>query len=481
MNDQNIKFISLGNAAENTPYSQEYLSLLVRKGKLFGKKMGRNWYTTRDAVRRYTEKQLELREQELMHRRMQSGCSPVIELSSAMSAHDNVLQSYPSSVRTDPDNLEMQSAASSHDAAPRRALSEERMPVASVFLTNKRRTIRRVNFSFFRSFFSVRPSTLLIIFLFFFSFFSAGIFTSRVMTTFDDIYSPGSLVRRTTHAASEGLLMTFADLSRFSSVVSSGFKGDYKDFAATIISRISLALSSLPLIAQTDKAADVLAPVSSTAEVGEGIGIPVPVADDDVEEGDIISFSSGAYRLSDQPYDSAMFGVVSLDPALSIGSAPKEGEVPVMSNGRARVRVSSINGVIRSGDYVTTSLIPGIGAKGDGFGYVVGIALEDWGDANQEHIGTIALALNIHPVTPLTRIAAKPLETLRYLLAFIVAASAIISGLVYFGKVARSGVEALGRNPLAARTIEFGIVVNLALTVGIIIVGLTISYLIVIV
>lgn len=480
MNDQNLKFISLANAAENTPYSQEYLSLLVRKGKLLGKKIGRNWYTTRDAVRRYTEKQLELREQELMHRRLQSGCSPVIELVLPVSVKSDVFESAAENIQTRVNTSHVNAADFSYDERSRRTLSEECIPAVYPLLRNKRRTISRANFSFFSSFFKVRLSTLLIIFLLFFSFFSAGIFTSRVMTTFDDIYSSGSLVRRTTHAAHEGLLMTFADLSRFSSHVLSGWKGD-KSFAAMVISRLRLALSSLPLLAQTDKVSDVSQPIPSTAEVGEGIGIPVPVADDDVEEGDIISFSSGAYRLSDQPYDSAMFGVVSLDPALSIGSAPKEGEVPVMSNGRARVRVSSINGIIRSGDYVTTSLIPGIGAKGDGFGYVVGIALEDWGDSNQEHIGTIALALNIHPVTPLTRIAAKPLETLRYLLAFIVAASAIIAGLIYFGKVARSGVEALGRNPLAARTIEFGIFLNLALTVGIIIIGLTISYLIIII
>ncbi|HEY4506992.1 MAG TPA: hypothetical protein VJH71_02445, partial [Candidatus Paceibacterota bacterium] len=46
-------FISLGEASEGSPYSQEYLSLLARKGRLFSKKIGRNWYTTKEAVRDY--------------------------------------------------------------------------------------------------------------------------------------------------------------------------------------------------------------------------------------------------------------------------------------------------------------------------------------------------------------------------------------------------------------------------------------------
>jgi Fic family protein len=35
------------------PYGQEYLSLLVRRGKIAGYKEGRNWLTTAEAVREY--------------------------------------------------------------------------------------------------------------------------------------------------------------------------------------------------------------------------------------------------------------------------------------------------------------------------------------------------------------------------------------------------------------------------------------------
>lgn len=49
------KYITLSEAAKNTPYSQEYLSLLARKGRLEALKHKRNWLTTKKAVRSYLE------------------------------------------------------------------------------------------------------------------------------------------------------------------------------------------------------------------------------------------------------------------------------------------------------------------------------------------------------------------------------------------------------------------------------------------
>jgi len=46
-------FISLTQAAKGTPYSQEYLSLLARKGRLHAIKRGRNWITTRKDLEQY--------------------------------------------------------------------------------------------------------------------------------------------------------------------------------------------------------------------------------------------------------------------------------------------------------------------------------------------------------------------------------------------------------------------------------------------
>lgn len=49
------QWIPLSQAAEGTSYSQEYLSLLARQGRIEAIKRGRNWYTTRKAVKEYQE------------------------------------------------------------------------------------------------------------------------------------------------------------------------------------------------------------------------------------------------------------------------------------------------------------------------------------------------------------------------------------------------------------------------------------------
>ncbi len=45
--------ISLKDAAEQSGLSHAHLRLLVRQGKVWGKKLGRDWFTTLQAVREY--------------------------------------------------------------------------------------------------------------------------------------------------------------------------------------------------------------------------------------------------------------------------------------------------------------------------------------------------------------------------------------------------------------------------------------------
>ena len=56
MNSSNIDYISLGEAAKLTNYSQEYISLLCRQKKLKGTKIGRNWVTTKEWIENYVNK-----------------------------------------------------------------------------------------------------------------------------------------------------------------------------------------------------------------------------------------------------------------------------------------------------------------------------------------------------------------------------------------------------------------------------------------
>jgi hypothetical protein len=47
------ELISLQEASQLCGLSQPHLALLIRQGKLWGKKIGRNWVTTQQAIIRY--------------------------------------------------------------------------------------------------------------------------------------------------------------------------------------------------------------------------------------------------------------------------------------------------------------------------------------------------------------------------------------------------------------------------------------------
>jgi len=228
-----------------------------------------------------------------------------------------------------------------------------------------------------------------------------------------------------------------------------------------------------PISVDSDKS-DLINSLSSTESNG-GIGFATPIDISDIQDGDIVSISDGSYRLSSGNYDSSMLGVASFDPALAVGSSTIK-SATVISSGTALVRVSSLNGPIRRGDFLTSSSIPGIAVKADGFGYVLGTALDDHLETDTEKLGKITVLVNVKVHTPFANLRAAPSQALRYLLAFVVAAASVILGFTYFGKVARSGVEAVGRNPLAARLINLSVFLNLFLTLGIIAAGSVIAY-----
>lgn len=53
-----MRYITLQEATKFCSYSQEYLSLRARKGKLKAAKVGRNWHTTREWIEEYVAKQI---------------------------------------------------------------------------------------------------------------------------------------------------------------------------------------------------------------------------------------------------------------------------------------------------------------------------------------------------------------------------------------------------------------------------------------
>ena len=240
-------------------------------------------------------------------------------------------------------------------------------------------------------------------------------------------------------------------------------------------------VSSTSVLAQTND--EDFAGLATTIELTE-----------DAPEGSIIAVTSAGYQLANKEYDSGIYGIATKTPAVSLENIPIASLAHVVYQGQARVLVSAVNGEIKKNDLITSSTTPGVGIKATVNGFVLGTALEDYSGENPGRIlvnvkpqynssFSKGASRNIFDVLRNARqsVSLSPLESLRYLIAAIVALIAFVLGFTYFGRVAQRGVEAIGRNPLAGRVIEISVALNLLLTALIIFVGLGIAYLILII
>ncbi len=189
-------------------------------------------------------------------------------------------------------------------------------------------------------------------------------------------------------------------------------------------------------------------------------------------------------------YLSSMYGIVTTAPAGELVSPEIANGSFISRDGVTQVRVSNINGTIAAGDLLTSSQTAGVGMRADRNGYVLGSALEAY---DQETEGIIRVAINIHPTTVFTDSGNNllellrdivnapiltPLATLRYLLAALVTLISFILGFRFFGTIARTGVESIGRNPLARNTIYSTVILNIIIMIVIFLSGLMLSFLI---
>jgi F0F1-type ATP synthase membrane subunit c/vacuolar-type H+-ATPase subunit K len=238
-------------------------------------------------------------------------------------------------------------------------------------------------------------------------------------------------------------------------------------------------------------------PKNAFAQVkSSAIGIPVK-ATEGIQDGVILCAYPEGNAACSKAYDPNTFGVVVLDPAIIFDTVEREaGTVPVITSGKVQVKVSSINGTIKTGDYISTSLKEGVGQKAVKSGFVLGTALEEYTDSDTEKVGKIFVLVSIRPAILSSGAGANllellkngvdaafmtPLAALRYFIAAMVVVITLVYGLIHFGKISKSGVEAIGRNPMAGRRIQMSVLMNVGLTLAIIMAGLGLAYLILVV
>jgi len=224
------------------------------------------------------------------------------------------------------------------------------------------------------------------------------------------------------------------------------------------------------------------------ADISLGTALPIEI-NEKVQDGDIISSKEGGgYARSNIENAPFMYGVVALDPAFYLYDRAAKNQIPVITTGRAYIRVSTEKGAIKRGDGIAASKTPGVGVKSLDNGYVIGIASEPYESANPKQIGKILVAVDprflqmnnnlVGSLLTLPRLsfAATPSNALRYLVAGIIAVASFLIGFRFFGRASLEGVKAIGRNPLARSSIIFVVAVNTLLTIAVMLVGFGIAY-----
>ena len=216
-----------------------------------------------------------------------------------------------------------------------------------------------------------------------------------------------------------------------------------------------------------------------------------------VEEGDVICSYSDGFDLCRTEFDNNIYGIIVVNPPVSFEAVDENGEIYplVITSGIARIKVSAESGNISEGNKVTSSSTPGVAKLAARNGYVIGTALEDFEPGDPQQIGKILVSVNIHPATGISTIRRdliralsegitltllSPLDVLRYILSAFVFVASFVFAFVYFGRVGKKAVEAIGRNPLAARLIQTNVFLHIIATVAIVVAGLIVSYLILI-
>lgn len=212
-----------------------------------------------------------------------------------------------------------------------------------------------------------------------------------------------------------------------------------------------------------------------------GIANNIEVTDTEAKPGDIlIKEENGNVVRASKPFDNRIIGVVVEFPVMSSGGK-SENTLSVLSGGWAVVNVTAERGEIKIGDFITSSEKSGVGQKADTAGFILGRSLGNYSDSSKD--GTVLVLVNIGLYASGPNVSGAlgallssltvgfqnsqnfPL-VLRYLLASLISLVTFIISAFSFVKFMRYGLEAIGRNPLAKRTIISGMILN-AVIVGV--------------
>ncbi len=226
------------------------------------------------------------------------------------------------------------------------------------------------------------------------------------------------------------------------------------------------------------------------------------IADTQAQAGDIIIYDAtkGLVR-SPGAYDIHLFGVLQDQAMVELKRTDSTGK-PIARSGITKVNVSLSNGQIKKGDYITSSTLPGIGMKATLSGNVIGIALEDSTQNNNYNQACITnppgcakdqVSVAVKPDyadltdprstnrlleyigTSFFRNSQDPQgfgKIIKNTVAGIIVLITLLIGLLIIARTIPKSMEAIGRNPLAKRSIQFSLALNIGIVAFVVIGGI---------
>lgn len=255
-----------------------------------------------------------------------------------------------------------------------------------------------------------------------------------------------------------------------------------------VLGGFSLLLLPSPLFAQEN------------SQTPLGIAYQIKI-DSSIEafDGMIVSLGEMAYSESMGPYDRNMFGVIDLNPTIEFTFDNAEDTLPVISDGTTYVAVTGENGPIVEGDLITSSSTPGYGMKATKSGFTLGVAEENYAGSTSEDTGLVAIRLNkqftfgedtpdsetisdrLRNIVSLSAIAAfeEPTKVFKYLVAGVILITSVIISFITLSRTSQKGIEAIGRNPLARKSIIVSVFINVLVSLIIIVAGVVGAYIMV--
>jgi len=127
----------------------------------------------------------------------------------------------------------------------------------------------------------------------------------------------------------------------------------------------------------------VMMTIQEIAAAGADLAELYSTNDSTIEAGDVVSLDpslKAGMKKSTVPYDRQVLGIVSTKPAIVMGDNSIEGlkTLPIALSGRVPVKISTENGAIMAGDYLTTSSTPGVAMKSTKNGAIIGTAMNSY-------------------------------------------------------------------------------------------------------